>query len=59
MDEFEPKPVETHPILDALSVVATFRDHEDQAMLGGAESYLNDLELSKEDRRVQIGRAHV
>ena len=54
MDEFEPKPVETHPILDALSVSATFRDHENRALFDSAVSYLDDVELSEEDRRVLV-----
>ena len=46
--------VETHPIIEALSVVATYRKHLNGALLDHAESYLGDLELSDDDRRVLV-----
>ena len=52
--EDEQQRVETHPIIDALSIVATFRSHENRALLDLAESYLTDVELSDEDRRVLV-----
>lgn len=54
MDEFERKPPETHPIIDAMSVVATYRTHLDRALLDHAESYLEDVEPDEEDRRVLL-----
>lgn len=46
--------IETHPIIDALSAIVTYRTHLDRPVLDHAESWLGDLELSDDDRRVLV-----
>jgi len=47
-------------VLTALGDVATFRVHEDKTLLAGAESFLEDVELSKGDHEMLIDlRKHI
>ena len=41
-------------VIDALAIGATFRLHEDKTRLAGAESYLEDVELSKGDHEMLV-----